>query len=345
MTLNLLQNVDPADLIAYARQVPEDEDFLLTREILPNTQVQNVKWRIKERTRYRAVAKFRAYDTETPFGRREVSTKVTEGFLPPLGQKLAIGELEQILLDLERGADDDQLVDDLYDDAESHTRAIRARLELAAGDLLTDGKFSLVDENGLTLEADFDVDAGFLPTAATLWTDSANATPLDDELAWIQYLIDNGEGRPVRAVTSNRGASLYASSKQYQEAFYGRNQAAYPTLTPGQVQSVRDQWGLPPITVSDTKVRVDGVETRVLPENRYFLLCSDIGETQLGITAEAIALNRAGNPRIERVDQPGIIVTAGEQDDPVRVWTKGSAVGMPLLATNKGYVGATIGAF
>ena len=67
----------------------------------------------------------------------------------------------------------------IIDDIENHVRAIRARLELAAGDLLTDGKFSLVDENGLTLEADFQVPTAFLPTAATLWTDTANSTPLD----------------------------------------------------------------------------------------------------------------------------------------------------------------------
>lgn len=342
MTLNLLQNVNPADVIAFARQVPEDEDFLLTREILRNVFRANVKWRVKETTRFRSVAKFRAYDTETPFGRREVATKVTEGFLPPLGQKLIVGELQQILLDLQRGADDDELVDQLYDDAESHVRAIRARLELAAGDLLTDGKFELVNENGLTLEADFGVDPTFLPTAAILWTDLANSTPLDDEQAWITKLIDDGEGRPTRAITSHAVASLYARNLQYQRAFHGRNDAAFPTLTPGQVNAVRDAHGLPPITEYDTKVRVDGVETRTTDEDMYFLVRDGIGETQYGITAEAIALNRAGNPRIEREDQPGIIVTTFEDDDPVRVGTKGTAVAMPLLFTSKGYIGATV---
>lgn len=342
MTLNLLQNVNPADVIAFARQVPEDEDFLLTREILRAVDRQNVKWRIKETTRFRSVAKFRAYDTETPFGRREVSTKVTEGFLPPLGQKLIIGELQQILLDLARGADDSALVDALYDDIENHVRAIRARLELAAGDLLTDGKFELVDENGLTLEADFDVDSTFLPTAGVLWTDFTNSVPIDNELAWITKLIDDGEGRPDRAITSHAVASLYARNLQYQRAFHGRNDASFPTLTPGQVNAVRDAHGLPPITEYDTKVRVDGVDTRVTDEDMFFLVKDGIGETQMGITAESIMLDRSGNPRIAREDQPGIIVTTFENDDPPRVGTKGTAVAMPLLFTNKGYIGATV---
>lgn len=342
MTLNLLQNITPADVIAFARQVPEDEDFLLTREILKGVDRQNVKWRVKETTRFRSVAKFRAYDTETPFGRRDVATKVTEGFLPPLGQKLIIGELQQILLDLARGADDSELVDALYDDIENHVRAIRARLELAAGDLLTDGKFTLVDENGLTLEADFQVDPLFLPTAGVLWTDLDDSVPLDNEMAWISKMIDDGEGRPDRAITSHAVASLYARNLQYQRAFHGRNDAAFPTLTPGQVQSVRDAHGLPPITEYDTKVRVDGTEQRVLDEDMFFLTKDGIGETQFGITAEAIMLDRQGNPRIERKDQPGIIVTTFEDDDPPRVGTKGTAIAMPLLFTSKGYIGATV---
>jgi hypothetical protein len=343
--LDLLQNVDPADLLAFSRLVPEDEDFLLSREILPNALIQNVKWRIRENTRFRSVAKFRAYDTETPYGRREVSTKVTEGFLPPLGQKLTVGELQTILLDLQRGADDQDLVDALYDDAASHVRAIRARMELAAGDLIADGVFSLIDENGLTLEADFGVDSSFLPTASVLWTDAANSTPLDDEQAWIQKLIDDGEGRPTRVTTSHRAHMLFAKSLQYQRAYFGRNDASFPTLTPAQVQSVRDSYGLPPITEYDTQVRVDGVNQRVLSENLWVMSTPGLGECQYGITAEAIALNASGNPKIERKDQPGIVVTSWQKDDPVSVGTKGSAVGMPLLNTSKGYIAATVAAF
>lgn len=345
MTLNLLQNVDPEDILAFARAVPTPDDYLLTREIVPERQIQSVKWRTKRSSRFQGAAKFRAFDTETPLGRREVEHAFTEGMLPPVGQKLFVGELETILLDLERGADDQELIDALFDDAENNVRAIRARMELAAGDLLVDGKFTL-NENKLQLEADFGVASGFLPTAATLWTNAA-AKPLDDEQAWIKYLIANGAGRPGRVVTSDRVASLYASNLQYQEAFFGRNQSAYPTLTPGQVNSVRSAYNLPPITVYDTVIRVDGVNQRVIPDNRYLLLpatSEDFAETQYGITAEAIALSRQGNVRITREDQPGIVVTTHEKDDPVQVWTKGSAVAMPVMYDNTAYVCATVAA-
>lgn len=345
MTLNLLQNVNPADIFAYARQVPEDEDFFLTREVLPTVVRNSVKWRIKESTRYRSVAKFRAFDAETPRGRREVATKVTEGILPPLGQKLTVGELEVILQNLDRGADDTELVDELYDDAEAHVRSIRARLELAAGDLLTDGKFELVDENGLTLDADFQVPAAFLPTAAIPWTDLANAKPLDDEQAWIRQLVKNGEGRPVGGFSSDAVLALFAGNFQYQRTYFGTVQSSYPTLTPDQVDAVRARYRLPALRAYDTQVRVDGVVKRVTDEGQFFLYGSDVGQTQMGVTAESIVLSRTGNPRIAKEDQPGITVTTWETAEPVAVGTKGSAVGMPLLFSSKAYIGAKVAAF
>lgn len=342
-TMNLLANVNVADLIAYAKAVPTPSDYLLTQSILPQIERNTVKWRIKSTTRYQSAAKFRAFDAETPLGQRRVDVATSEGMLPPVGQKLTVGELETILLAMERGADDTELVDALYDDTENNVRAIRARMELAAGDLLTDGKFTLANENGLTLEADFEVPAGFLPVAAVLWSD-ANATPITDERAWIRKLVTEGEGRPTRAITSDLVVGILATNMEYKEAYFGRGQDSYPTLTPGQVDSVRQSSGLPPITIYETTVRVDDVVTRVLPENRFFLVTSPetLGETQYGITAEALALQRNGNPRIAKKDLPGIIVTVREQDDPVRVWTKGSAVAMPLLQSPKAYVGARV---
>lgn len=343
--MNLLANVNPADVIAFAKAVPTPSDYMLTREIVPETQIQNVKYRIKTTSRFRGTAKFRAYDTESPLGRREVSHSITEGMLPPVGQKLTVGELETILLSLERGADDQELVDAIYDDAETDVLAIKARMELAAGDLLVDGKFTLTDENGLTLEADFGVPAGFKPTAGVYWSDTANATPLSDEQGWNQYLIDNGDGAVGDRLASNKVVSLLAKAHEYQEAYFGRGQATYPTLTPNQVNSVRSSYGLPNVRIYDTQVRVDGVNQRVIPDNLFFMLPTDkssFAETQYGITAEALALSRQGNPRIERVDLPGIYVTVSEQDDPVRVWTKGTAVAMPVLYAPKSYIAAKV---
>ena len=276
--LNLLANIAPADIIAYARQVPQPANFLLTQTaggIVPARNRQSVKYRIKRTTSFASgAAKFRAYDTETPLGRREVAHSFTEGMLPPLGQKLVVGELETILLALEHGSDDQALLDEIYDDTEHLVQAIWARLELAAGDLLTDGVFTLADENGLTLEADFAVPAANLPTAAVFWNDPL-ADPLTDEQTWIAQLTSSGEPRPARVLTSSTVNRFFGGSQKYKDDYYGDDanaNIARPTLTPGQVQTVRDRWNLPPVVEYDTQVRVDGVNTRPIPEQQFILL-------------------------------------------------------------------------
>ncbi|MGW2397251.1 major capsid protein [Kitasatospora sp. NPDC001664] len=116
----------------------------------------------------------------------------------------------------------------LYDDAERHVEAIRSRLELTAGDVLLDGKFSLVNENGLTVEVDFGVPAGNMPVAPKLWSDPTS-DPIADELGWIQYLDDLGVPEPAMVLTSRRAVSHLAKNNSYRAAYYG---SANPSNTP-----------------------------------------------------------------------------------------------------------------
>jgi Phage major capsid protein E len=325
--LNLLDNVIPEELFAYARAVPDPESFLLTREIVPVKNIQS--------------------NNATPaMARREVEHEFTEGVLPPLGDQWTVSELETILLAMEHGADDAQLIDAVYEDAEAHVLSIKARLELAAGDLITDGIVT-IQENGLILEADFGMTVPFRPTAAVFWSDPA-APILDDLQAWTRKLVKDGTGRPGDAMASFEVMAQLAKNTQIRGAFYGENAAGgatRPTLTQGQVESVLAGVGVPRIREHDGTVIVDGQTVRTTPENRFFLLPAakePWAETQYGITAEALALSRNGNPRIEREDLPGIVVTKWESDRPVRAGTAGSAIALPVLHDPKGHISAQV---
>ncbi|MFJ6604732.1 hypothetical protein ACIQM2_17385 [Streptomyces lydicus] len=129
---HLIKNVAARDLTTFARAIPSKDDHLLTQEggIIPTLEQDEVKWRIKDNGRYVNVAKYRAFDASVPFASREAWQTTREGMLPPLGQKRLVGEQEQILLEASRGADEDRLIDLLYDDTERHVEAIRSRVEL-----------------------------------------------------------------------------------------------------------------------------------------------------------------------------------------------------------------------
>ncbi|CAM5309335.1 major capsid protein [Streptomyces abikoensis] len=344
---DLIKGVSVADLTVYARTIPTPDDFLLTKIAFPEVQVKDVKWRIKQSKRRVNAATYRAYDASVPFAKRQAETKVTEGLLPALGQKLLVGEMEQLLLDAQRGADDDRLVELLYDDAERHVEAIRSRLELAAADVILDGKFSLVGENGMTVEADFGVPQANMPTAPKPWS-SPDADPIADELRWIDYLDSIGAPAPEMVLTSRKAWSHLASNGAYRAAYYGTpagGQTPTATLNPEQVNSVRGTYGLPPVTFYKAQVWQDDVSRRVLPEDRWIMLPPDRakwGQTQYGVTAESLALSRGTNPVIEREDAPGIVITRDVEDDPVQIWSKGSAAAMPVLYSPDAHITAKV---
>ncbi|MEU5490232.1 major capsid protein [[Kitasatospora] papulosa] len=345
----LLRDITPTAINAFVREVQTPADYLLTQSVFPERTVNSVKWQVRGTKRRVAAASYRAFNAQTKVAEREIQRFETEGKLMPLGQKYTIDELQVILEAVSRGMDGEDLSDSIYDDAASHVLAIKHRLEIAAGDLLVDGKFTLSGENGLTLEADHKVPAGNMPIAPVAWTNPA-ADMLGDELRWIEYLRSKGAPRPARAVTSYAGKALAMANDSYRAAYYGSVNSAstIPTsvLSPSQVDDVRARYNLPPIIDYDVTVPLDnGTDVRVLPENMFFLLPPDarqMGETQYGLTAEGIKLSYGGNPSIDKEEAPGIICTFGYEDDPVEVWTKGAAAAMPIMYTPDIHIAAKI---
>ncbi|NUP69317.1 MAG: major capsid protein E [Nonomuraea sp.] len=340
----LLRDTNDTDLTVYARQLDTPANYALTRQILPETRVQGVKFRTTSSKRRVNAAKFRAYDAPTALAKRQAERVVNEGMLPALGQTLPISEMDQILLDVGRGADTQAYIDLLYSDVDRHVESIQTAQELAAGQLLANGTVNLP---GLGLDVDWNVPALNMPTASVLW-DQPSATPLSDERAWIDYLIDSGAPAPKEVVTSRRARSMLAANAEYQMAFYGQNSANNPgtTLSPLEVDSVRARFDLPPIRIYDVQVWNDDVYQRVIPDNKWILIpdvpAQEWAQTQYGQTREAAKFTSGTNPALTREEAPGIVVVTKVDDDPVQIYTRGAAVGMPVLYVPDIHISATV---
>jgi hypothetical protein len=345
----LLRDINPTVINAFVREIQTPADYTLTQSVIPERTVNSVKYEIRGGTRRVAAASYRAWDAQTRVASREITRWVTEGKLLPLGQKYIIGELETILQNVQRGMDGEDLVRSIYQDAADHVLSVKQRMELAAGDLLVDGKFTLTNENGLTIEADHKVPSANMPTAPVDWSDPT-ADILGDEMRWIEVLRASGAPTPTRALTSYKTWAYMLTNDSYRAAFYGSVNSAstIPTavLAKDEVNTVRARYGLPPVETYDVKIPLaDGTDQRPLPENMFFLLPPDarqMAETQYGLTAEGIVLSSGSNPQIDREEAPGIIVTSGYQDDPVQVWTKGSAAALPVMYTPDIHIAATV---
>jgi hypothetical protein len=344
MGLELWDVILPSDLTRFSRTVPTPQEYGALERLLPAVSVNSIKARIRTLTRTIRAAKFRAYNAENYIGGRPFTLSITDVLLPPLGQKIPITELELLEQALSSGAVNDDVIQQIYDDAETNVVATRARMQLARGDVITDGKFSLVGENGLTLDADFSLASSHNPTAGTLWSDHTNATPIDDERAWIAQMVADGGGRPTVAVTSLTVLGHLQSNAQYIRALWGPNVTNQPNLNVEQVNQVRAAWQLPPIVLDDTVIDVDGTTTRVLPVNRFVLANENgLGETQYGLTAQALQVAAGGtDASFTRRDAPGIFTAAYQETEPPARWTSTAAVGMPLLFDVTKLVTATV---
>ncbi|MGV9891730.1 major capsid protein [Streptomyces sp. NPDC003395] len=340
----LLRDTNDTDLTVFARQMDTPANYRLTREILPERQIQGVRFRTTSAKRRVNAAKFRAYDAPTALAKRQAERVVNEGMLPALGQTLPISEMDQILLDVGHGSDTQRYLDLLYSDVERHVESIKTAQELAAGQLLATGSVTLP---GLGLDVNWNVPSANMPTAGVLW-DQPSATPLSDERAWIDYLIDSGAPAPKMVLTSRRARALLASNAEYQMAYYGQNASNNPgtTLSPVEVDAVRARFGLPPIVNYDVQVWNDDTYQRVIPDNKWILIpdvpASEWAETQYGVTREAAKFTSGTNPALTREEAPGIVVVTKVEDDPVQIYTRGAAIGMPVLYVPDIHISATV---
>ncbi len=339
----------PTVLTGFVREVPYPSNLTLNT-YLPDRFIGDVEAAMDQVTRTNRAAKFRAWDSESTVSRRDQFTR-SRVKLPPLDTKLPIGEYERLMLERARTGGDnrDAYVEAIYNDAEQLTREVYNRMELARGDALMDGKFTIVDENGLKgLEADFGLPGTHLVAPNTVWSDTANATPLTNLKTWTElYMEDNQGDLPGIALTSRRVVNNLLLSQEIRDLFYrGDAVTGGPSLlTPAQLNTVLTAYGYPPFVPYDTKINVDGSDTRVIADDKVLFLPSnpsDLGFTAWGVTAESLELAAGQNPGLLFSELSGLVGVVLKEGDPLRVWTKVGAVGMPIISDPKRLIVADV---
>ncbi len=332
--------VDPVALTTFVREVPSPAEFVLS-QVLPNRNLNTNTVNFAELTRTNRTARFRAYDGRLHVSQRDTAS-LKSAQLPPLSTSLSMGEFERLQLEFARtgGTNMAALENAIYDDATNLTREVQARMEQARGDVLTDGKFTLTGEGGLTLEADFGVPANHIVSAAIPWSTVASATIIDNETSWRTTYIDTN-GFPMGwQIVSDRVLGYMLRNAEL------RTLMASITGTPSIVtrqalNQALDAYSLPPILfVYDTKVDVDGVATRVTPDDKVIFLPPNLdqgslGYTDWGISATALELVNSNVADMTFEDAPGIVGIVEKTGPPYREFTFVDAVGMPVIEQSK----------
>lgn len=332
---------DPLELQGFVRNIPTPA-FQLA-QWLPATTIDDIEYRfIRGSLVEQDVAPFRAFDAEAPIGTRGGLARST-GELPPISKKMRLGEEQRLRLRSLLGArgQERDLVASIFDDAANLTRSVLARFELARGQALTTGKVTIA-ENGVAAEADYgyvaaqfrtaDDPDGAGGTAAGVGYVDDPAYPLIDTLErWADEYETRSGARPGVLLTSRRARN--ALLRNTEVATLAATVAGAPQrVTAATLDAVLGEYDLPPIRTYEATVRVGGVQTRVIPPHLGLFLPdtgAQLGRTFFGVTAEALEL--ADARQIAAEDAAGLTAVVDKTFDPVALWTKVAAIGIPTI--------------
>ena len=323
---------DPQELQGFVREVQQERNtnrFILS-QFLPTENIDEITWRANQGQLVdEDAAQVRAWDTESPIGNRQSIRRIM-GELPPISQKYRLGEEERLRRRaLERGSNQG-IVDAIYDDAAKGARAVAARIELLRGEALETGALA-IDENGVVQDVDYGRDSDHEVSPGIVWSTTASATPITDELEWTTVYSDTNGIEPGVALTGKAVVNNLLLNAQY------RDFAAVRGITPAflslvQLNQVRTAYGLPPLFTYDVKIRVGGTQQRVISDNKVIYLPPSgepLGRTFQGTTAEALEM--ADARAISTEGMPGMTCVVNKTDDPVAIWTNTSAIALPVL--------------
>lgn len=324
--------VAPEDQTAFVRRVPVPSNLRLS-QMFPTVVKSTNKVNFSEITKTNRTARFRAFDGRIHVADRDgASERVIN--MPALSDSRSTGEYERLQIEAARlgGTSTEPMVNAIYDDSQDLTSYVHNRMELAVGDVLTDGVLT-IDDDGYKAETDYGLAAENKPTAATLWT-ADGAEALTDLIAWCDaYEAVNGF-RPGSVLTSRKMVRLVNQNKEVIDAVAG-SQTGKTRVSLADAAGTFENEGVPTDWVTyETQLDVDGTSTRVIPDDRVILLPPNLGdllEIRYGLTATGLELVGDSRASTSFQDAAGIVGVVIKEGPPFRQFTFVDAVGMPVI--------------
>jgi len=328
--------VPPEDVTTFTRNVPLPAGNKLSA-LFPRVEKDSNTYDFAEIIRTNRTAKYRSFDGRIHVSERDVGSEKRVK-LAPLSSSIGMGEYERLQVEFARtgGTNQRALVASIYNDAENLTNEVLNRMELAWGDVLTDGKLTIPELGGM--EADYGLPANHSVSAATSWATVATAQALSEIVSWVDTYVDTNGTKPGSVLTSLRVQRLLLKNKEIIDAVYGSTQGrTHVTLL--DLNNLLSSEGLPTILDTyDTKLDVDGTSTRVIADDKVMFLpenLGDLGETVYGLTATALELVNSAQADLSFENAPGIVGVVIKDGPPFRQWTYVDAVGQPVLKDAK----------
>ncbi len=337
------------DTITFVQELPLPSNLGLT-QMFPSRTYTTDWIDFATVTKTNTAAQFRNWDGNYWTAPRDTGAEKRMRMMP-LGGKLSVGEYERRQMEYASvgGTIQSILTTAIYNDLENLTRYTQNRIELAWGDVLSDGILT-IQENGVSQQVNYAIPQDQIVTASTLWSNLAESNPLDDMLAWFDVWVAlNGEP-PGRTLLSLEMARLLQQNQSLINAIKG----AVFEVTRVTLQDISDllaNYGLPPVlwtnvynSFFDVQSSTGQLQTqRPIPSNIFCFLPDDmstLGFTAWGTPTTVMELNEN---HIQVQEAAGIIgILVREEQPPFRKSTFVDAVALPVIADPRKLLIATV---
>lgn len=302
--------------------------------IIPDEKTANLKVALAKLTEGGALpvmAEFHALDAEAKIGDRSNYKRIE---LEKLVIKEKLNQTERVIELLGANAEDQEVIDFVFDDFGNLISRVLTRAELAKCQLVSTGKLQ-INENGFVKVIDY----GFNTSKNTInFSDWAN--PAHSIVNDLNAVMDKATalGKTItKAVTSSKVVGYMLKNTELRAIF---EKAGRLVTKQAMLQFIYETFNIQ-FAIDDEVYKKSANDTathRFYPENKISFFCGDgiIGKGLYGPTAEELALPN-------EVKQNGLVtVTQWASEDPVAVWSKATALFIPVLADIDGLFIATI---
>lgn len=283
------------------------------------------------------MAHFHGFDTEanTTFRVPIDTQNIEKGLI-----KVKINQSERLRALTRAGVQNQQMYEYVMNDGIRLADQVFTRSKVAKNELLATGKVT-IKENNLDLTVDYGV-----PVANTQHTIDVGAGATDDVASQIQDIIDAAEAQGViitGMVTSKANLTKLRKNAGLQTLINGNIGAGQLIKTSALRDYLSEEFGINQIITNDltygasAEIGSDGrpsiTTKRYFPKNKItFIATNPGGRLGVGLWGDPPELDVANMLKVNGSSvSPYVYITQWTEKDPAVLWTKASALFMPVL--------------
>lgn len=328
--MNIEQILNTETFLSYVKSREVAPYFL--EALFPEKKIRGLNLAyIKGANNIPVSATIHSFDTESELAERDKFSEV-KAKLALVKRKIRMDEELLIQLQSMNDYDREEALKAIYDDVDRMVEAVRAKAEYMRGEVLSTGKLTTKDDNGVSVTLDYLVPDTHKEVLTTTW-DSADAKPIEDIKRWADTIQADTGIRPSRALTSTKVLNTLLMNKSIRSAALGVNSEMI--LTRAQLNALFSALELPTIVTYDGLAKVEkankqGYESKKFVDENKFIMFPEgiLGETVYGTTAEEIELT---NEVKDKELFGNILAMSYREIDPVARYTKAVATILPTF--------------